>query len=94
MRIAFFVGAMIVLSVAGFAQTVGQITGQVTDPSGAIVVGAKVTVTNSQTNVVAHDHDEQRRELLFSRAAARRLQRESGDAGLQGRGARRRGTCR
>src|ERR1700686_5818244 len=51
MRIAFFVGAMFVLSVTGFAQTAGQITGQVTDASNAIVVGATVTVTNSQTNV-------------------------------------------
>src|SRR6202140_3220429 len=51
MRIAFFVGAMFVLSVTGFAQTAGQITGQVTDASDAIVVGATVTVTNSQTNV-------------------------------------------
>src|SRR3984957_6155106 len=51
MRIAFFVGAMFVLSVAGFAQTAGQITGQVTDASDATVVGAIVTITNSQTNV-------------------------------------------
>src|ERR1700688_1533419 len=51
MRIAFFVGATFVLSVAGFAQTAGQITGQVTDASDATVVGAIVTVTNSQTNV-------------------------------------------
>ena len=32
------------------AQTFGQITGQVTDASGAILVGASVTVTNTQTN--------------------------------------------
>jgi len=51
MRIAFFFGAMFVLSVAGFAQTAGQITGQVTDASDATVVGAIVTVTNPQTNV-------------------------------------------
>src|ERR1700747_2951703 len=51
MRITFFVGAMFVLGVAGFAQTAGQITGQVTDSSGATIVGAVVTVTNSQTNV-------------------------------------------
>lgn len=43
---------MFVLSVAAFAQTAGQITGQVTDTSDAIVVGATVTVTNSRTNVV------------------------------------------
>ena len=35
-----------------FAQTFGQITGQVTDASGAILVGASVTVTNTQTNQV------------------------------------------
>src|SRR5579864_7458148 len=52
MRIAFFAGAMFILTVAGFAQTAGQITGQVTDSSDATVVGAKLTVTNSQTNVV------------------------------------------
>ena len=51
MRIAFFVGATFVLSVAGFAQTAGQITGQVTDTSNATVLGAIVTITNSQTNV-------------------------------------------
>src|SRR5690242_9747226 len=51
MRIALFVGAMFALSVAGFAQTAGQITGQVTDSSDATVVGAIVTVTNSKTNV-------------------------------------------
>ena len=33
-----------------YAQTFGEITGVVTDPSGAIVVGATVTVTNPQTN--------------------------------------------
>src|SRR5579864_3279898 len=52
MRVAFLVGAIFALSVAAFAQTAGQITGQVTDTSDAIVVGATVTVTNSQTNVV------------------------------------------
>ncbi|MEO5742115.1 MAG: carboxypeptidase-like regulatory domain-containing protein, partial [Vicinamibacterales bacterium] len=34
------------------AQTFGQITGQVTDASAAILVGASVTVTNTQTNAV------------------------------------------
>src|ERR1041385_4422512 len=33
------------------AQTQGQITGVVTDPTGSIVIGATVTVTNPQTNV-------------------------------------------
>ena len=39
-------------AVPSFAQTFGQITGQVTDASGAILVGASVTVTNTQTNQV------------------------------------------
>jgi hypothetical protein len=51
LRLAYAVGAILALSLSGFAQTVGQITGVVTDPSGSIVVGATVTITNSQTNV-------------------------------------------
>jgi hypothetical protein len=38
--------------VPSFAQTFGQITGQVTDASGGLLVGASVTVTNTQTNAV------------------------------------------
>ncbi len=33
------------------AQTFGEISGTVTDPSGAVIAGAKVTVTNKATNV-------------------------------------------
>ena len=33
------------------AQTFGAITGQVEDPSGAVVAGAAVTLTNADTNV-------------------------------------------
>ena len=39
-------------AVPSFAQTFGQITGTVTDASSAILVGASVTVTNTQTNQV------------------------------------------
>jgi hypothetical protein len=38
------------LAVPGFAQTFGEITGVVTDPSGAVVANATVTVTNPATN--------------------------------------------
>jgi hypothetical protein len=34
-----------------FGQTFGEITGVVTDPAGGVVVGAAVTVTNSETNL-------------------------------------------
>src|SRR5882724_3501 len=40
----------------GFGQTVtGAITGQVTDPSGAVVVGAHVTGENADTNQWVRD---------------------------------------
>jgi len=51
MRVAYLVAAILVLSLGGFAQTAGQVTGLVTDPLGSVVAGATVTVTNSQTNV-------------------------------------------
>jgi len=34
-----------------FGQTFGEITGVVTDPAGALVVGAAVTVSNPATNL-------------------------------------------
>ena len=43
--------AIVLLASIVLAQTQGQITGVVTDPTGSIVVGATVTVTNPQTNV-------------------------------------------
>src|SRR5258708_28833136 len=42
--------AVMTLATPLFAQTFGQITGLVTDPSGAVLVGAAVTVTNPQTS--------------------------------------------
>ena len=51
MRATFVLGAVVALSFPGFAQTGGQVTGLVTDPSGSVILGATVTITNSQTNV-------------------------------------------
>src|SRR5438477_484803 len=34
-----------------FAQNYGEINGRVTDPSGAVMVGATVTATNTATNI-------------------------------------------
>src|SRR5215471_18748377 len=39
------------LPVGVSAQTLGEITGEVTDPSGAITPGASVTATNMATNI-------------------------------------------
>jgi len=48
---AFFLSVVaLALATPAFAQTSGQFTGLVTDPSGGVVVSAKVTVTNPQTN--------------------------------------------
>lgn len=43
-------GMLSALSGIGSAQTFGSITGAVTDPSGAVVPGAAVTATNTETN--------------------------------------------
>jgi hypothetical protein len=39
------------LAVSSRAQTFGEITGEIMDPTGGVVVGATVTVTNPQTNL-------------------------------------------
>ena len=48
------VGVLTILSLLSVlpatAQTFGEVTGTVTDTSGAVVVGADVTVTNTATN--------------------------------------------
>ncbi len=52
MRQGFVVLGALLLSLAAAAQgSFGTITGTVTDSTGAVVVGAKVTVTNTQTGV-------------------------------------------
>ena len=51
MRVTSVLGVLLALSFPSFAQTVGQVTGLVTDPNGSIIVGATVTITNSQTNL-------------------------------------------
>src|SRR6266850_3582529 len=44
--------ALLALTMSAFAQVqYGQITGTVTDPSGAAIANAKVTVTNTATNL-------------------------------------------
>jgi carboxypeptidase family protein len=53
MRKTFVLGAFLVMVLAlpSFGQTFGDISGLVTDSSGAAVVGANVTATNPQTNL-------------------------------------------
>ena len=48
----FVLGLLLVSVAPASAQTFGQITGAVTDTSGAVLVGASVTVTNTGTNAV------------------------------------------
>jgi hypothetical protein len=51
LRITWVLGVIFALSLSGHAQSFGQVTGLVTDPSGSIILGATITITNSQTNV-------------------------------------------
>ena len=48
--IGIILAGVIPLALPSFGQTFGEITGVVTNPSGAIVASATVTVTNPQTN--------------------------------------------
>ena len=82
-------GFLLTSPTPSFAQTFGQIAGQVTDASGGILVGASVTVTNTQTNAVARGADQYFRQLRLSQPAPRCLQRQSGLAGLSEQGAQR-----
>jgi Carboxypeptidase regulatory-like domain len=45
----FLLGVFLASAVTSFAQTFGQISGMVTDTTGGVLVGATVTVTNTQT---------------------------------------------
>jgi hypothetical protein len=49
--IAAFAGLLLVPAAARAQSTYGTIVGAVTDPTGAIVVGASVTITNTETNI-------------------------------------------
>ena len=53
-KVVTLAGALLLLfgfSETGTAQTYGEITGTVTDSTGAVVAGANVTVTNTATSV-------------------------------------------
>src|SRR5271165_4120636 len=42
--------ALLAFSISGFSQTLGEITGHVTDPSSAAIPGVTITLTNVSTN--------------------------------------------
>jgi Carboxypeptidase regulatory-like domain len=48
---AFFIAIFLAVVPAAVAQTQGRIAGQVTDPTGAVIVGATVTIENRATQV-------------------------------------------
>src|SRR5437899_7066696 len=53
MKTLLLVAALVGLMVCClYAQTFGEVTGRVTDPSGAVIPGASVTLTNVNTNAV------------------------------------------
>jgi hypothetical protein len=53
LQYCILLGCLIVSTQSCFGQNAtGQIAGHIVDPSGAVVGGAKITVTNTDTNVV------------------------------------------
>jgi protocatechuate 3,4-dioxygenase beta subunit len=50
-RCIFFVLLGLLLGAAAWAGVTGSISGLVNDPTGAVIVGARVAATNSQTGV-------------------------------------------
>ncbi len=67
----FIVGLDLVLSTAGFAQSgAGSLRGQVTDPSGAVIPGAKVTVSGPQGFTKTAETNEEGRYVVSGLPAA------------------------
>src|SRR6476646_7126193 len=50
-RLAALVCCFIGTAAVTFSQTTATVTGRVQDPTGSIVLGAKVTIANSDTNI-------------------------------------------
>ena len=78
----FVLSLLLALAAPASAQTFGQITGAVTDTSGAVLVGASVTVTNTADQRRARGTDQQLGQLCVSKPAPRHIQRQSRPAGL------------
>ena len=49
-QLPILLGLCLIISVAS-AQTLGEITGEVKDPTGAVAPGASITATNTDTNI-------------------------------------------
>ena len=54
-----------------------SVTGQVTDPQGAAVAGARVVITNQATNITAETTTSEEGLLYFYESASERLHRRS-----------------
>jgi Carboxypeptidase regulatory-like domain len=52
MKILVAAAAIAVFSASLYAQTFGEVTGRVTDPSGAVIPGVSITLTNIKTNAI------------------------------------------
>ena len=72
----------LVRGTAGYAQTLGTITGEVKDSSGASIPGSTVTAQNVATNAVRTQASNEGRRLHVPGDASRRLSRQSRTGGL------------
>src|SRR5258708_35307900 len=88
MRVRVIALFLVSLCPASFvrAQTQGQITGVVTDSSGAVVAGAAITVTNPQTNFTRQVQTNSTGNLRVPHSASGTLQPQGENTRLPERG--------
>ena len=54
--VVFAIGLTVVCAMHAQASYTAQVRGTITDPTGAVIPNAEVTITNSATNIAASTH--------------------------------------
>ena len=70
----FILGALLLASSAYAAEVTASLLGTVRDASGAVVTGANISLTNTQTNVTNKDRKRNRRRVFVHSYSGRTIQ--------------------